>query len=203
MTDETCDHGDKPWRCPVCCLAELRRNLPKLEQAVTNAESAKGGGGRPGFGSRTPPGFSLPALSLLREIRDAGGLDIVEAQLNTLRDPERLTAVRRSLRQWRSRAALVLQDALAPYPLTWDTPVTAEDGTARVETRPIPCPVVDEDGDCAGPLMVHRDNNERSPDFGKSTVIRCGYDDDHEWPLASGGWLRLGVLLGGTMGETA
>lgn len=195
MTD-LCPHGDKDWRCPTCCLAELRRNTPRLEKAVRNADKTiSGGSSSPGFGSRVPAGFSVSAFSLLQDIRQHGGLDIIEKQLNTMRDPERLTALRKTLRQWRSRASLILRDALAPYPLTWDTPVPQQDGTDRIENRPVPCPVVDEYGDCGHPLLVHRDNDPGSPNYGKAAVIRCRARDDHEWPLAHGGWLRLGVLL--------
>lgn len=219
MTADVCDHGDKPWRCPTCCLAELRRNLPRLEKAVRGATRGNANSGSPGFGSRVPAGFSVSAFALLQDIRQHGGLDIIEAQLTTLRDPERLEQIRRTLRQWRSRASLILSDALAPYPLRWPvygplwnpdgTPVLNDDGQQQDGWRDqdIPCPVVSDDGDCAAPLLVHRDNDPDSPNFGKPESIRCRRDDTHEWTLAHGGWLRLGVLLGGTvngtMGETA
>lgn len=212
MTD-LCPHGDKTWRCPTCCLLELRRNLPRLEQAVSVRDKTGGSGPRPAFGSREP--INSSALAVLQDIRKAGGLDSVEAQLSTLRDPARLGDLRRQLRQWRSRTALVLHDALAPYQLVWPVhgpildktgqPLLDEHGQAREGWRdkPIPCPVVTVDGDCNAGLSVHRDDDPDSPDYGKASLIRCQRDDTHEWPLAHGGWLRLGVLLGGTIGATA
>lgn len=196
MNRPTCPHGDKTWRCPICCLADLRRDLPRLRTAVRHTQKGSSGG-RSAFGSRVPAGFGTAALALLQDITQAGGLDYIERELNTLRDLERLQQLRRHVRQYRSRAALILHDALAPYPLTWDTPSTSQAGETVVETRPIPCPVVDDIGDCGAPLLVHRDNDPDSEDYGKAAVIRCKRDDDHEWTLANAGWLRLGVLLGG------
>jgi hypothetical protein len=192
-----CPHGDKTWRCPTCCLADLRRDLRRLEAAVSDRDKSTPGGGRSVFGSREP--INLPALALIQDIQQAGGLDYVERQLNTLRDPVLLRDLRKNLRQWRSRAALVLRDALAPYPLTWDTDSTDDNGNPTVVTAPILCPVVDEYGSCNSPLLVHRDNDPVSDDYGKPAVIRCRKDDTHEWPMADRGWLRLGVLLGGVV----
>jgi hypothetical protein len=191
----TCSHGDRDWRCPTCCLLNLRRDLHRLELAVSVRDKSSAQGGRSIFGSREP--INLPALALLQDIHRAGGLDYVERQLNTLRDPAVLADLRTGLRRWRSRAALVLRDALAPYPLTWDTPGLDDTGRPTVVTRPIPCPVIDQIGTCDGPLHVHRENEQTSADYGKPAVIRCPRDDSHEWTLAQGGWLRLGVLLGG------
>jgi hypothetical protein len=189
---DLCPHQDKPWRCITCCLKALRNDLPRLQRAVKNAEKNNQTGSNPGFGSRVPAGFSVSALALVQDLEQAGGLDRIEQQLNTLRDPELLRDLQRHVRQWRSRCALILRDALAPYTLTWS--VRERDGW---RDRPIPCPVVNEYGDCAAPLIVHRDNNPESASYGKPQTIRCRTNDDHEWPLAHGGWLRLGVLLGG------
>ena len=179
-----CPHGDRDWRCPTCCLMDLRRDYSRLVQAVTEAEKGTGGG-RSSFGSRVPAGFGTAALALLQDINARGGLDYIERELNTLRDPEPLGLLRRNVRQYRSRAALILHDALAPYPLLWP------------DNTPVACPVVNDEGDCAGGLLVHRDNQPASPDYGKAAVIRCRAHDDHEWTVADAGWLRLGVLLGG------
>lgn len=196
MTGQTlCPHGDRDWRCPTCCLAELRRNHPRLMLAVQVRDKTGGSGGRTPFGSREP--INVGALALLQDVMAAGGLDRVEEQLATRRDPALLAALRKQVRQWRSRSALILKDALAPYPLTWDTHSTNDKGEPTVVTRPIPCPVVTAEGNCPGTLDVHRDNDPASLDFGKAAVIRCNRDDDHEWTLQAGGWLRLGVLLGG------
>lgn len=212
MSDPTCPHGDKQWRCPTCCLLELRRNLPRLDQAVSVRDKTVGGGPRPAFGSREP--INVSALALLQDIRKAGGCNGIEHNLATISDPEGLAALRKSLRGWRSRSALILRDALAPYELVWPVhgPRTNKNGEplrndhgVQVEgwqDRPVLCPVVNDEGDCASPLLVHREDDPGSVDYGKATVIRCRRHDDHEWPLAHGGWLRLGVLLGGTMGET-
>lgn len=195
MSRASCPHGDKEWRCPICCLAALRRDLPRLHRAVSVRDKTGTLGGRSAFGSREP--INTSALSLLQDIDHAGGLDYIERELNTLRDPQRLGPLRRHVRQYRSRCALILHDALAPYPLTWDTPGVDDDGKPIVETKPIPCPVVNDIGSCDAPLMVHRENDYRSEHFGKAAVIRCRIDDEHEWTLANAGWLRLGVLLGG------
>lgn len=191
-----CPHGDRDWRCPVCCLADLRRDLPRLQRAVRQNEKGTGGGSR-GFASRVPTGFGTAALALIQDINARGGLDYIERQLNTVRDPEPLALLRRHVRQYRSRAALILHDALAPYPLTWDTPGVNRDGDPIVETKPIPCPVVDITGSCGAALLVHRDNNPKSEHYGMAAVIQCQRDEDHAWTLEAGGWLRLGVLLGG------
>ena len=191
-----CPHGDKDWRCPVCCILSLRRDLRRLERAVRANEKSTGGGAS-SFGSRVPTGFGVAALALLQDINTAGGLDYIERQLNTLTDPEALADMRKKVRQYRSRCALILHDALAPYPLTWDTPGTTQTGEEIVETKPVPCPVVHELGQCGADLMVHRDNDPKSEDYGKAAIIRCRHNDDHEWTLRNAGWLRLGVLLGG------
>jgi hypothetical protein len=202
VTDDRCPHGDKDWRCPVCCIAEIRRNLPRLERAVAVREkTGDSEGAARFFASREL--INVAAYALLQDLNRAGGPTGLEHALNTLRDPARLAEVKREVRQLRSRLALILRDALAPYPLTWDTSSTDHDGRRTVETKPIPCPVVDQDGDCAGPLYVHRDNDPDSDDYGKPAVIRCKHDDDHEWTLAHGGWLKLGVLLGGEIGGVA
>lgn len=184
MTRDLCPHQDRDWRCPVCCLQSLRRDLPRLQRAIRQNEKTSGGGSLT-FGSRVPAGFGTAALALVQDITAAGGLDYIERQLNTLRDHAPLSLLKRSVRQYRSRCALILHDALAPYPLLWP------DNTA------VTCPVVDEFGSCDQPLAVHRDNDPRSEHYGKAAVIRCRRDDDHEWTVADAGWLRLGVLLGG------
>lgn len=212
MSDDLCPHGDKDWRCVICCLASLRRDHQRLTRAVRTRDKSGSDGPRPAFASKEP--INLGALALLQDIAKTGGLDRIEAQLNTLRDPEPLRELQTKVRKYRSRCALVLKDALAPYPLTWAVygprtspggrPVLNSDGQQvdGWQDTPIPCPVVNEHGDCAAPLLVHRDNDPDSKHYGKAAVIRCKRDDDHEWQLAHGGWLTLGVLLGGTMGET-
>lgn len=179
-----CAHGDKEWRCPTCCLMHLRRDLPRLKDAVQNHQRGLGGGSG-AFGSRVPTGFGTAAFALLQDITQAGGLDYIERDLNTLLDHERLQALRRDVRQYRSRCALILHDALAPFPLLWPN------------NDPVLCPVVDERGSCNAELLVHRDNDQHSDNFGQAAVIRCRYDDDHEWSAIRGDWLRLGVLFGG------
>ena len=181
---ELCPHHDREWRCPVCCLASLRRDLPRLRSAVRNNEKGAAGGSS-SFGSRVPTGFGTAAYSLLQDIQARGGLDYIERELNTLSEPQPLNDLRRNVRQYRSRCALILHDALAPYPLLWP------------DNSVIGCPVVDEYGTCAAPLKVHRDNDAGSEHYGKAAIIRCQRTDDHEWTVAHAGWLRLGVLLGG------
>lgn len=209
MTADKCPHGDKDWRCPTCCLAELRRNHPRLVAAVRNRDQGGPGGGKAVFGSRVP--INDGALALLQDIAAAGGLDSIEGALNTLRDPARLAAVKTNLRKWRSRCSLVLKDSTAPYPLLWPDwvpardakgqPVLEPDGEPKMvlKDKPVACPVVSDEGDCAGDLMVHRDDDDDSPNLGKPSAIVCRRDDDHAWTLANRGWLRLGVLLGGTV----
>jgi hypothetical protein len=201
MTGDLCPHGDKDWRCTICCIANLRRDTPRLQKAVRVRDTASMDGPRPGFTSRPP--INIAALALLQDLTRLGGPDGIEHTLNTMRDPQIIADIERRTRQYRSRAALILHDALAPYPLTWDTPGVDADGQDIVETKPVPCPVVSEYGDCGGPLMVHRDGDETSDNYGKAAVIVCRLKDDHEWPLAHGGWLRLGVLLGGRMDGVA
>jgi hypothetical protein len=196
--DVTCPHRDKPWRCVTCCLAALRRDLPRLERAVTvrldGAERADYvRGGMPSWEL-----INLNARALIQDIERAGGLDQIEAKLNTYRDPDALADLRRHVRQWRSRAALILADVLAPVPLMWDAEV---DGT--IKTIPVLCPVVSDQGDCHGSLRYHRDDDPNSDYYERRAIIRCARDDDHEWHIRHGGWLRLGVLLGGTMGGAA
>jgi hypothetical protein len=202
VTVDRCPHGDKDWRCPTCCIAEIRRNQPRLHRAVSIREKTGGSEGTARFFASREP-INVPAYALLQDLNRAGGATGLEQALSTLRDPSRLAEVRRTLRQLRSRLALVLHDALAPYPLTWDTPTIDQHGRRTIETKPIPCPVVNENGDCGGPLHVHRDNDPHSEHYGKPAVIRCKHNDDHEWTLAHGGWLNLGVLLGGQIGGAA
>lgn len=204
MPKRLCPHHDKDWRCIVCCLAYLRRNTHILDRAVQTSDRGRTDGPRPPFGSREP--INVSALALVQDLNQHGGTNGLEHKANTYRDPQAHADIKRRIRQFRSRCALILGDALAPYPLTWDTPVTREtDGQTvhTVETRPIGCPVVTADGPCTGELYVHADDDAGSANFGKAAVIVCHADDEHEWTLASGGWLRLGVLLGGRMDGAA
>ncbi len=192
---DVCPHGDKPWRCPTCCLAELRRKLPRVETAVRVRDKTGGGSSGGVFGSRIE--INTDAFALLQDIRKAGGLDKIEADLNTLRAPRPLNELRRTVRQWRSRCDLILRDATAPFPLTWDVPGLDKQGLPILTTKTILCPVVNEHGDCGGELHVHRDDDPKSLTFSSPDLIRCRRNDDHEWTIKHGGWLRLGVLLGG------
>lgn len=203
MSKRLCPHGDKDWRCATCCIAELRRNHTRLEAAVSIRDRGRPVGPRPGFASREP--INVSALALLQDLKQHGGPTGLEQQLATTTDPQTLTDLRRKVRQYRSRSSLILHDALAPYPLLWPVEVTVTDeqtGQPKtvVKDKPITCPVIDEDGTCAGDLFVHRDDDPASADYGKAAVIVCRRDDEHEWTLKAGGWLRLGVLLGGTVG---
>jgi hypothetical protein len=211
MTDTRCPHGDREHRCPTCCLLALRKYMPALDRAVSIRDKAPGSGPRPAFGSREP--INTSAFALLQDINRAGGLNTVEHHLHVLRDPE-LRGLERNVRQWRSRASLILRLATAPYPVLWPTlvpvvragkPVLDGRGQPRLELRdrPVPCPVVLEEGDCAAPLRVHRDDDPESPSFTRPELIRCARYEDHEWTLAHGGWLRLGSLLGGQLGGAA
>jgi hypothetical protein len=198
-----CPHADKEWRCTTCCIAELRRNHTRLTAAVSVRNKTGNDGPRPAFGSREP--INVSALALLQDLGQHGGTDGLEAKLATTRDPNALRDLQRQVRQYRSRSALILHDALAPYPMLWPVEETVTDKATGEQKqvwkdRPIPCPVIDEDGPCGGDLMVHRDDDPASPNFGKAAVIVCRSDDEHEWTLAHGGWLRLGVLLGGEVG---
>jgi hypothetical protein len=190
---ETCAHGVKEARCVVCALAELRRRLPEVTRAVAGAREVGPAAEFTSGGAPSWEPINLAAMSLLQDINADGGLDAVEAALNTVTDPERLRVLQRNVRIWRSRATLILGLALAPYPLRWDRRKT--DGT--VETVNVLCPVVDDQGDCGGILRVHRDNDPSSEHYGRAAVIICTHDDEHDWPMREGGWLRLGVLLGG------
>lgn len=192
---EPCPHGDKQWRCPTCCLAELRRKMPRVERAISNREKTGGSSGKSVFGSRME--INTSAMALVQDISRAGGLDKIEADLNTLTESLTLNQLRRSVRQWRSRCDLVLREVTAPYDLTWDVHETDSDGNHHIRTRPILCPVVNEHGDCAGKLQVHRDDDQDSATFGREQTITCRNADDHTWGIQYGGWLRLGVLLGG------
>jgi hypothetical protein len=201
MTARLCAHGDKEWRCTICCVAYLRRNETRLRRTVRTRTSGTGDGPRPPFGSREP--ININAHDLIQDLNSHGGTDGLEHKLNTYRDPQALATLQRQTRQYRSRCALILRDAVAPYPLTWDTPTVDSDGHPTVRTLPIGCPVVSEHGGCPGELYVHADPDPLSPHYGKAAVIQCHTDDDHEWTLAAGGWLRLGVLLGGRLDDTA
>ena len=193
MSADRCPHDDKPWRCVPCCLAELRRSVPLLTRAVRVRDKGGQDGPRPGFASRPP--INVAAFALLQDIKQAGGTDGLEATVNTVSDPNELYETRRLIRQYRSRAALVLHEALAPYPLLWPYIETTASGEEVTRNKPIGCPVTSEDGQCQGALMVHRDNDPASPNYGKAAVIRCQVDDEHEWAWAFGGWLRLGAML--------
>lgn len=190
-----CDHGDKDWHCTVCCLAYLRQNLPRVEKAVRNRDKTSQGGGssRPASGSREQ--INVGAFALLQDVAREGGTNGLERNLATLHEPERADTAR-LVRQFRSRCALVLKDALAPFPLTWDAKDVDENGNP-IRNKPVLCPVVNENGDCGGQLYVHRDDQPTSPNYGKAAIIVCRNDDEHAWPMADGGWLRLGVLFGG------
>lgn len=192
---QPCPHGDKDWRCPICCLAELRRKLPRIEAAVTARDKTGSSSGRSVFGSRME--INTSALALLQDVSAAGGLNTVEHHLNTLIDNLALNQLKRNVRQWRSRCNLILKEATAPYDLTWDVPGTDKDGNPTVRTETILCPVVNEHGDCAGRLQVYRDNDPKSATFMRPQTITCRNDDDHTWGVHYGGWMRLGVLLGG------
>lgn len=192
MSAEECPHKDKPWRCIPCCISALWRDVPRLERAIRNQERAGNDGPRPGFGSREP--INLAAYALLQDLGRHGGVGGLDNALHTLRDPARLNELRRRTRQYRSRASLILHEALAPYPLRW--PVDQPDGTCKDED--VPCPVIDDEGTCGGQLLIHRNTDSTSGTYGKPLTIVCRYDDTHEW-AAGLGWLRLGVLLGGRL----
>lgn len=193
MKTDLCAHMVKEARCVICSLAELRRQLPELHRAVTGPREVGPAADFTKGGERSWEPINLAALSLLQDIDARNGLDAVEAALNTTTDPERLREVQRDVRIWRSRCVLILGLALAPYPLRWDR--RKPDGS--VEEVDVLCPVVNDTGDCGGTLRVHRDNDPNSEHYARAAVIICTRDDDHEWPLRHGGWLRLGVLLGG------
>lgn len=193
MKPEICAHGVKEARCTICALAELRRRLPDLSRAVAGAREVGPAAEYTSGGAPSWEPINLSALSLLQDIDAKGGLNTVEASLNTLTDPEQHRALSRDVRIWRARCTLILGLALAPYPLRWDRRTSS--GT--VETVNVLCPVINDQGDCGGILRVHRDNDPASEHYGRAAVIICTLTDDHDWPLRDGGWLRLGVLLGG------
>ncbi len=194
MRDQSrCAHDDRLNRCVICALAELRRNLQALDAAVTGLRDKTTSSDYVRGGAPSWEPINLAALSLLQDIRDAGGLNHVEATLNTSLRPRQADNLQKDVRQWRNRAALILGQALAPYVLLWDQ--TDENGSTR--TIPVACPVIDEHGECGAPLRVHREQDPTQPNYSRPVTVTCTRRDDHDWPISHGGVLRLGVLLGG------
>jgi hypothetical protein len=181
----TCSHGDRPLRCGICALMELRQAVDRIHIAVTDPRAVTGGSDFVRGGAPSWEPINLAALSLLQDIRAAGGLTLVEATMRSTVAPESAAVAVRQVVGWRNRAHLILGTALAAYALLWP------DNTAVL------CPVIDEHGECAAPLKVHREQDPDHPSYGRPALVQCARDHDHNWPLAYGGWLRLGVLLGG------
>lgn len=188
----TCPHGQKDWACTTCCLLDLKDRLDLIEQAVTAQRKAGSSGGFVTGGTRSWEPINLSALALTQDIAKAGGLRGAEQTILRGTDPD----MPKQVRSWRSRARLILGEALAPYPLLWTAVITVKNNRWAWHNPPVTCPVTDHTGTCPGTLLVHYDDQPYSPTYGQRHTVKCTRDDQHQW---SGGieWMRLGLLFGG------
>jgi hypothetical protein len=171
-----CAHGHLEHHCPRCA----RRQLEDLQVRVHLAIRA----GRRGAvrdvaivgGTPSWEPINLQALTLEQDIEDGGGV---------------MNATDSQVLSWRNRAALIIGDAFAPFPvMREDDHPDPVSGVRRA--RQVRCPT----GHCTGRLLVHRDSDPDSPTYARVRAVTCERDQDHTWEYSNGGFLRLRVALG-------
>lgn len=199
---QKCQHGLKDWACTPCCLRDLWDRLDDLNRAVTAARTSSGGSEFVTGGARSYEPINLSARALQEDIAKAGGLRKVQQTIGRGTQPD----LERTVRQWRSRARLILGEAVAPYRLHWThVPYLVVRRNRFDYDHHDPAAVCPKDtinGPCLGALWVHYDDQPWSPTFMSISRIECRHDDTHLWEGGLG-FMKLGRENGGRSGTGA